>query len=222
MNAIINIPTRAEFVSRIESAFRSHVFDVGRILLEAKAALPHGEFLDMLENDLRFSADRAERYMAIARNPEFVNSATLRNLPPSTQAILATLEPAELDSAVASGTVHSRTTTEDARRLVHHREPIHAAPRGEEDLRLPVTNFHELLATMKGYRHHVPIPQRELDEVAGLQEGYVSKLEVDIRRAINASWWDWLGALKLVMILVPARDAIVKTKCPCCGANRQA
>lgn len=99
------------------------------------------------------------------------------------------------------------------------RGPTVVDARAVEDLRLPVIGYTDLLATMRGYRKQLGLAQRELDQVAGLDDGYVGKLEVDIRRAVNDSWWSWMGALKLVMLLVPATD-VRGGHCPCCGARK--
>jgi len=42
------------------------VFQVGRELLQAKRELPHGEFMAMVERELPFSYNTANRYMEIA------------------------------------------------------------------------------------------------------------------------------------------------------------
>lgn len=99
----------------------------------------------------------------------------------------------------------------------HPRELIHAEPRSADRLKDPIVGYHDLLSTMRGYRASQGLSQLETDDLAGTQDGYVGKLEIDIRRAVNESWWDWMHALRLVMILVPASDSIRTDKCPCCG-----
>ena len=48
---------------------------LGRKLVEAKDALGHGEFMDMVKEDLPFSISVAERLMKIARDERFKDSA---------------------------------------------------------------------------------------------------------------------------------------------------
>ncbi len=58
------------------------IVQVGRLLTDAKAALPHGEFGTLIERELPFSARTAERLMRIASDPRLSNPTTLSLLPP--------------------------------------------------------------------------------------------------------------------------------------------
>ena len=57
------------------------ILETGRLLLEAKDALPHGSFKTMMQLHLPFSVRTAERLMAIARNPVLTKSDNLSLLP---------------------------------------------------------------------------------------------------------------------------------------------
>lgn len=193
---------------------------LGKILIEAKDSLPHGEFLLMIEQDLPFSARRAQQLMAIARNSTITDTKTSSHLPVATDAKyeLSRLPEAELREAIDQGHVSPGMTVKEARAIVGHpREPTFVAPRAPEELRRPIINRFELLATMKGYRAAAGQSQLEADFSAGWPEGYTGKLEIDTRRAINDSWWEWMGSRLLVMLLVPAVDACKPDRCPCCG-----
>ncbi|HUT48207.1 MAG TPA: DUF3102 domain-containing protein [Alphaproteobacteria bacterium] len=74
----------------------------GRDLRAAKAELPHGEFGRMVEEDLPFSWDAANRLMQIARHPELTKPDTYRNLPSSWNVLgeLAKLSAADFRGAV--------------------------------------------------------------------------------------------------------------------------
>jgi Protein of unknown function (DUF3102) len=59
--------------------FLEHTLDAGDALIRAKAQVKHGEWLPWLKLcDL--SADKAERYMQLARHRAELNSAGVRNL----------------------------------------------------------------------------------------------------------------------------------------------
>ena len=76
---------REQWAARIAGAWRKSVeaiLEAGRLLIEAKAALPHGAFADMIESDLPFGARMAQMLMAIARNPRLVNAKHVSLLPP--------------------------------------------------------------------------------------------------------------------------------------------
>lgn len=223
MNAIATLPTRGEFVERISALWhrsRELVLALGRALTDAKAALPYGEFTAMIENDLPFSPDTAQHFMRIANDPRLSDPVILPALPTSVHALdeVRKLSDDQLADGVASGEIHPRMTISDVRALIGHpREPTFVAPRAPEDLRRPIINRMELLATMKGYRAAAGQSQLEADFSAGWPEGYTGKLEIDTRRAINDSWWEWMGSRLLVMLLVPAVDACKPDRCPCCG-----
>lgn len=59
------------------------ILEVGRLLEEAKAALPHGEFGTMIKSDLPFGRRTAEMLMAIAVDPRITNAKHVSLLPPS-------------------------------------------------------------------------------------------------------------------------------------------
>lgn len=74
------------WAGRITSAVQKSaeaIFEVGRLLIEAKAALPHGEFEAMVENSLPFKASSAQRLMIVARDGRLANPAHVQLLPAS-------------------------------------------------------------------------------------------------------------------------------------------
>jgi hypothetical protein len=60
----------------------SGILEAGRLIAEAKAALPHGEFMAMVENDLPFKPSTAQRHMKIASDERLSNAAHVQHLPP--------------------------------------------------------------------------------------------------------------------------------------------
>jgi hypothetical protein len=68
----------AAIAADIHKAERRSIFEIGDLLLEAKAACKHGEWLGWLETEFEWSADTAGRYMKVAElGSKF---RTLRNL----------------------------------------------------------------------------------------------------------------------------------------------
>lgn len=59
------------------------IFETGRLIAEAKAALPHGAFTDMVETKLPFGARAAQRLMAIAADEKLTNPTHVSHLPAS-------------------------------------------------------------------------------------------------------------------------------------------
>lgn len=69
----------AQLTKSVES-----IVETGRLLIKAKADLPHGEFGRMFEDGLvPFGQGTAERLMSIAQHPQLSNSAHAPSLPPS-------------------------------------------------------------------------------------------------------------------------------------------
>ncbi len=74
------------WASRICAYWRASVeaiLEVGRLLADAKKALPHGEFGKMIEGGLPFTSRTAQRLMAIAADPKISNAAHVSHLPPA-------------------------------------------------------------------------------------------------------------------------------------------
>lgn len=75
-----------DWVTRISGVWQQSVeaiIETGRLLTEAKASLPHGEFGTMIEAELPFGARTAQMLMAIAADPRLTNRNTVSHLPPS-------------------------------------------------------------------------------------------------------------------------------------------
>lgn len=65
-----------------------------------------------------------------------------------------------------------------------------------------VGSYPELLAALVARRHDIALPQREVDAISGLQDGYVAKLECGKKRLGMVSLECLLGALGVELVLV--------------------
>ena len=68
--------TRDDWAAAITKEWQATVrgiINVGKLLLGAKAGLPHGEFLPMIEKKLPFKRQTAFRLMTIAEHPILSN-----------------------------------------------------------------------------------------------------------------------------------------------------
>ena len=114
-------PSPSEWRERIAGAWTkaaAAVLETGKLLNEAKQALPHGEFARMLESsDLPFSERTAQRLMAIARHPILSNPTHVSLLPPawSTLSALCQLPGDTLRLKFESGAVHPGLRRGDVR-----------------------------------------------------------------------------------------------------------
>ncbi len=104
----------------------------GRLLLEAKAQLPHGQWMEMFNKSrLKFSLRSAETLMAIARNPALLNSKNLSNFPPAASVlyVLSHLPAEVVEQAISKGVIHPELKLVEARHLVQsHTSNLSTAP----------------------------------------------------------------------------------------------
>jgi len=100
-----------EWATRIKEAWQKTVSDfvaTGQALKDAKAGLPHGDFTNMVDDGLPFSARVAEYLMAIASNPALANPKHASVLPASwaTLAELARLDASTIEKFIEEGRIH--------------------------------------------------------------------------------------------------------------------
>ena len=116
--------TADDFVSAISRRWQDSVaaiIDVGKLLLGAKDALPHGEFGDMIKSDkVLFGWNTANRLMAIAKHSILANSDYSQNLPASWQTVyqLTTAPDPTLMLWLADGTIHPEMKHKDVLSLL--------------------------------------------------------------------------------------------------------
>ena len=97
------------------------IIEVGRLLIRAKAELPHGEFGRLFNDHLvPFGQDSAERLMAIAKHPLLSNSAHGRNLPPSWRTLyeLTKADQGKLKIALKDGVITPDLTRREMQALL--------------------------------------------------------------------------------------------------------
>jgi hypothetical protein len=113
------------------------IINTGRMLIEAKAELPHGEFTTMVQLKLNFDPDTAQRLMKIAGDEVLSNTAHARYLPSSWMTLyeLTKLPSDTLKTALAEGTVNPKTQRKDVAAMLpakrapeNHQQKSTAAP----------------------------------------------------------------------------------------------
>ena len=115
--------TRDAWAGRITKAWRQsfeQILETGRLLIAAKAALAHGEFLEMVERDLPFGERTAERLMEIGRDPRLANPTTWSHLPSGWRTLyeLTRLGDDDFEAALADTSVRPDMTVREAEALV--------------------------------------------------------------------------------------------------------
>ena len=90
----------AEKIKTVWNKTVGGIFETGRLLIEAKKALPHGGFEIMVRDQLPFGARTAQMFMSIAQSPVLANPNNGAFLPPYWRTLydLSRLEPEELEA----------------------------------------------------------------------------------------------------------------------------
>ena len=126
----INVLT-ARFRNALKKSVEG-IIEAGRVLIEAKDELEHGQFIDWVVNDLRFGirkdgsrvADlrKAQMLMFLARNEVISNACHWHAFPPSLRTLweLTQIRPKQrLLELIANGTINPGMTREEAVALRH-------------------------------------------------------------------------------------------------------
>lgn len=124
----------SNWVAKITASWRAgfdSMLEVGRLLREAKAALPHGSFMAMVETQLPFKLRYAEVLMKIGDDARLTNPQHAAILPrsPATLHELQRLTPCEFDARVADGSIRPDMSRSQAKALVKDERlrPVKAA-----------------------------------------------------------------------------------------------
>lgn len=113
--------TAAEYAERITVCWQksvASVIEAGRLLTDAKAKLPHGDFSKL---KLPFSDRTAQMLMRIAAHPVLADPKHVSCLPASwgTLYALTQLPTAEVELGIKNGTINSEIERKDVTKLGH-------------------------------------------------------------------------------------------------------
>ena len=116
MNDIITTQGRTAYTIAAEirahsSQFIFSTFEIGRLLIEAKALVPAGEWMEYLKNELGYKQSTANNFMRIYKNynvdGHLPESQTFGNLSPSQALELLALPEGEREEFMAENDVSS-------------------------------------------------------------------------------------------------------------------
>jgi hypothetical protein len=134
MQALVTLPGTAanaltvdEWAARITARWQDSVeaiLDVGQMLVEAKAQVGHGSWLELV-GKLPFSERTAERLMAIGLNPLMQNPTHVSALPPSwgTLYALTRLSPEQFEGGLVAGVIRPDMRRMDVEKLLRATAP---------------------------------------------------------------------------------------------------
>lgn len=163
MGKLTKLPRAEQWADRICAQLGKTVesiFEVGRLLVKAKADLTHGEWLRMFDEGLLpFKKSWAEMFMAVAKN-QLLNSHDRGNLPPVVGTLyeLSTVPDADLRNAFRDGLI----TPDMPRKAVMalFRQPIRDARPPKP---LPLGTFRLLYADPPWRYEHVETESRAIE-----------------------------------------------------------
>lgn len=122
----------AEIIRRKQNAGQE-ILAIGKCLIEAKAMLPHGEWLPWLTERAEFSERTAQNFMRLAR--EWSNPQTLTDLGASKALTLLALPPEERETFLAENNVVDMTSRELEKAIRERDEARKAAEAARADAR---------------------------------------------------------------------------------------
>lgn len=109
------------WAGQIAGAWRSTlngIFETGRLLTEAKAVLPHGDFEAMVESSLPFKPRTAQMLMRVSSDARLADTKHVSLLPPhwGTLYELTKLPDETFQAKIADGTIHPEMQRKDVAR----------------------------------------------------------------------------------------------------------
>jgi hypothetical protein len=165
--------TRAQWAEEARGFQRKTVeglIGLGKTLIKAKDDLDHGDFGDLLRDDLKMDVRFAQRVMRLARNPRFLKASNLTHLPAALSALgaLADLPENAFERGLAIGAINPSTTAAQARTLtlqVEHAPPTVTPVRPPRAQRFP-TQLELLLDLLREGLNRTEQHYRQLAELA--------------------------------------------------------
>ena len=124
----------AQSINRAHTGAVNAILETGALLIQAKAALPHGEFGRMfvdsekrvgrvpVDEPLPFGFSTADRFMIIARHPELSNVAHAQHLPSSWMTLyeLTKLPDDTFTEKLEAGEINPRLQRKNVRQWMGH------------------------------------------------------------------------------------------------------
>lgn len=106
------------WAERIRAAWQSSfdgIMECGRLLVEAKEQLDHGQWLQLIDSQLPFKANTAQRLMKISTDERLTNAAHAPFLPRSRETLyeLTKLPTEVFEQKIADGTIHPEMQRSD-------------------------------------------------------------------------------------------------------------
>jgi len=111
-------------ITTVWESARDSIFQIGRLLVKAKASLPHGTFETMVRSELPFGERSARRFMAISNDPRLSNRTHGSDLPNSWRTLyeLTKLTDDQFKTALQDGTINPDMDRKDVVNRIRDRQ----------------------------------------------------------------------------------------------------
>lgn len=182
-----------DWASRIGGAWQKSIdaiFETGRLLNAAKAALPHGSFTAMIASELPFGERAAQMLMKVAADERLTNAKHASVLPHSWMTLyeLTKLDTPTLERRIAEGTIRPDMQRRDvatggARSIMASRE------QAKESLDFAPTPPFATRALLRDVLPHLGIDTADLGLIAepACGEGHMSAVLLDHGHQVRAT-----------------------------------
>lgn len=150
-------------VLHLKQELARNIVDIGLRLMEAKAMLPHGEWLPWLEEKVHFSEKSAQNYMRVAR--EFPNPQLVADLGVRKALALLELPPAERESFTEENNVIDMTSRELEKAIRERDEARKEAEAAKADAQAAEESWAKIETDMKALKYIHNAATEELMEL---------------------------------------------------------
>ena len=148
-----------------------NIIEIGRRLIEVKENLPHGEFINWLENKVDFSRYTANRFMKIAT--EFSNVSAVQHLGSRKLFALAGLDEEDRQEVMQENDVEDMTTRE-LEQVVKEKKEIKKQLEEEqeysEELQQAIKEKESQIRALQNEIENIQIPEKEIVEKEVVKE----------------------------------------------------
>jgi hypothetical protein len=151
------------------------IIETGRLLIQAKDSLEHGQWLEMVRAELPFTGRTAQRLMAIASNPVIANAAHASLLPPSWGTLyeLTKLPSVELEAKLSDGSINPRLERRDVAALLPNARKSNTGP----------------LPSSMPYPDRLELLQQTWDETPnGIRQQFTNANAAELREMLATAW----------------------------------
>lgn len=139
------------------------ILEIGKRLNEAKAQLPHGEWLGWLQEKVDFSESTAQRFMRLAK--EYENPSPVTDLGASKALVLLALPPLQRDEFLEKNDAESMSKRELEKAVKEKLEAMEKAEAAKKAQEAAEAEIEQAKATALAAQENAAALRRELEEL---------------------------------------------------------